>query len=69
MNRAGKIDAGSGVCRHHFVITEPSYYQVRSSVSRAMGVCAQSVIARAMGMQLIRPKSSNTEWLKDKVGA
>ena len=35
------------------------------AVSRAMGISAQSVLARAYGLPLIRPKSSTTEWLKE----
>jgi citrate synthase len=39
------------------------------SVSRAMGICSQTVLARAMGYPITRPKSSTTAWLKKTVSA
>ncbi len=58
------VDAGSGALLHHFGLTEVSYYTVLFSVSRAMGMLSQLVIARAMGYPIIRPKSVQTEWVK-----
>ncbi|MBE7558048.1 citrate (Si)-synthase [bacterium] len=58
------VDAGSGALLHHFGMTEVSYYTVLFSVSRAMGMLSQLVIARAMGYPIIRPKSVQTDWVK-----
>ncbi len=63
------VDAGSGAQLYHYGMTEFPYYTVLFSVSRAMGICSQAVIARAMGMPITRPKSSTTQWLKNQVGA
>jgi citrate synthase len=60
------VDAGSGALLYHFGLTEFPYYTVLFSVSRALGVCAQAVVARAMGWPLERPKSVTTKWLKGK---
>jgi len=61
------VDAGSGALLYHYGLKEFPYYTVLFSVSRAMGICAQAVISRAMGYPITRPKSSTTKWLKDKV--
>jgi citrate synthase len=63
------VDAGSGAMLYHYGLTEFPYYTVLFSVSRAMGICSQAVIARAMGMPITRPKSSTTAWIKNAVGA
>jgi citrate synthase len=57
------VDAGSGSLLYHFGMTEFSYYTVLFSVSRAMGMLSQMVIARAMGYPIIRPKSVGTDWV------
>lgn len=62
------VDAGSGALLYHFGITEMRYYTVLFSVSRAMGICAQLVISRAMMEPITRPKSVSTAWLKAQVG-
>lgn len=54
------VDAGSGALLYHFGMTEFSYYTVLFSISRALGICAQAVVARAMGYPIIRPKSLPT---------
>lgn len=61
------VDAISGSLLYHYGLTEFDYYTVLFGVSRAMGVCAQGVIARAMGYPIIRPKSVTTEWVKKTV--
>ncbi len=61
------VDAGSGAMLYHYGLTEFPYYTVLFSVSRAMGICSQTVLARAMGAPIIRPKSSTTAWLKNAV--
>ncbi len=62
------VDAGSGGLLYHYGMKEFSYYTVLFSVSRALGVCAQAVVARAMGMPITRPKSVTTPWIKKQVG-
>ena len=61
------VDAGSGSLLYHFGLTEFSYYTVLFSVSRAMGICAQAIINRAIGSAIVRPKSVSTEWMKKAV--
>jgi citrate synthase len=58
------VDAGSGALLYHYGLTEFSYYTVLFSVSRALGIASQSVVARAMGMPITRPKSVTTTWVK-----
>jgi citrate synthase len=55
------VDAGSGALLYHFGITEFSYYTVLFSISRALGIAAQAVIARAYGLPITRPKSLPTK--------
>ncbi|MEW5702637.1 MAG: citrate (Si)-synthase [Candidatus Zixiibacteriota bacterium] len=61
------VDAGSGALLYKYGLTEFAYYTVLFSISRAMGICSQGVIARGMGYPIVRPKSSTTAWLKKKV--
>ncbi|MBI2264970.1 MAG: citrate (Si)-synthase [Armatimonadetes bacterium] len=61
------VDAISGSVLYHYGIHEFDYYTVLFGVSRAMGVCAQGVIARAMGYPIIRPKSVTTDWVQKTV--
>ncbi|RKX20884.1 MAG: citrate (Si)-synthase, partial [Candidatus Zixiibacteriota bacterium] len=63
------VDAGSGALLYHYGLKEFSYYTVLFSVSRAMGMCSQMIVSRAMGYPIERPKSSTTKWLKAQVGA
>ena len=58
------VDAGSGALLYHYGLTEFAYYTVLFSVSRALGVCAQAVVARALGLPITRPKSVTTKWLE-----
>ena len=46
------------------VYKRQNYYTVLFSISRAMGIIAQMVINRAMGIPIMRPKSITTEWIK-----
>lgn len=62
------VDAGSGALLYHYGMKELSYYTVLFSVSRAMGMCSQMIVSRAMGYAIERPKSSTTKWLKAQVG-
>jgi len=61
------VDAGSGCLLYHFGLTEFEYYTVLFGVSRAMGMCAQLIVSRALGEAIERPKSVTTEWAKQAV--
>jgi len=61
------VDAGSGALLWHYGMKEFDYYTVLFAVSRTLGVTAQTVIARAVGMPIVRPKSVTTQWIKDFV--
>ncbi len=61
------VDAGSGSLLYHYGLTEFPYYTVLFSVSRAMGMCAQLIVNRALGIPIERPKSVTTEWIKAQV--
>lgn len=63
------VDAGSGALLYHYGMTEFSYYTVLFSISRALGICSQAIIARAMGYPITRPKSLTTESYKKLVEA
>ena len=59
------VDAGSGSLLYHFGLKEFSYYTVLFSVSRALGIAAQTITARAYGLPLTRPKSLPTsKWME-----
>jgi citrate synthase len=62
------VDAGSGALLYHYGLQEFDYYTVLFSVSRALGIASQSVVARAMGMPITRPKSVTTTWMKKQIG-
>lgn len=61
------VDAASGSLLYHYGLTEFEYYTVLFSVSRALGLTAQLIIARAMVSPLIRPKSVTTKWVKSQI--
>lgn len=61
------VDAGSGALLYHYGMVEFPYYTVLFSVSRALGICSQAVIARGTQMPITRPKSVTTEWIKKEV--
>jgi len=63
------VDAGSGSLLYHYGMKEFSYYTVLFSVSRAMGMCSQMIVSRAMGYAIERPKSLPTKVLKAQAGA
>ena len=63
-NPQPNVDAGSGSLLYHYGLKEFPYYTVLFSVSRAMGMCAQMIINRAIGTPITRPKSVSTEWIK-----
>ncbi len=57
------VDAASGSLLYYYGLQEFKFYTVLFSVSRAMGMVAQMVINRALGIPIIRPKSVTTNWL------
>lgn len=63
------VDAISGSLLYHFGLTEFEYYTVLFGVSRALGMCAQLIINRALGTPITRPKSISTAWLRSTANA
>jgi citrate synthase len=63
------VDAISGSLLYHFGLKQFDYYTVLFGVSRAMGLCAQLVLNRALGTPITRPKSITTAALKGLVAA
>jgi citrate synthase len=61
------VDAASGCLLYHFGLTEFEYYTVLFGVSRALGMCSQLIVSRALGEAIERPKSVTTEWIKQTV--
>ncbi len=61
------VDAGSGCLLYHYGLTEMNYYTVLFSVSRAMGMLSQLIMSRAVQEPITRPKSVNTDWIKEQV--
>ena len=61
------VDAASGSLLFYYGLTEFNYYTVLFSISRSMGMIAQMVINRAMGIPITRPKSVTTEWIKQNI--
>lgn len=61
------VDAISGSLLYHYGLTEFDYYTVLFGVSRALGMCSQLIINRALGTAITRPKSVSTEWIKATV--
>lgn len=57
------VDAASGALLYHYGLKEFQYYTVLFSVSRVLGMGAQMVLARSLGMPIERPKSVTTKWL------
>lgn len=63
------VDAGSGALLYHFGMKEFPYYTVLFGVSRALGMLSQLILNRALGTAITRPKSVQTSWVKQQVGA
>ncbi|CAA0820710.1 Citrate synthase 4- mitochondrial [Striga hermonthica] len=59
------VDAHSGVLLNYYGLTEARYFTVLFGVSRAIGICAQLIWDRALGLPLERPKSVTMEWLEN----
>lgn len=58
------VDAHSGVLLQYYGLTEMNYYTVLFGVSRALGVLAQLVWDRALGLPIERPKSVTSDWIQ-----
>lgn len=63
------VDAHSGVLLQHYGLTEANYYTVLFGVSRAMGVLAQLIWDRALGLPIERPKSVTLKWIEETAKA
>lgn len=63
------VDAISGSLLYHFGLKEFDFYTVLFGVSRAMGMCAQLVLNRAMGTPITRPKSLTTDGIRGIVAS
>lgn len=61
------VDAISGTLQYHYGVRELDFYTVLFGVSRALGVTANAVWARALGQPIERPKSLTTAMLEDLV--
>lgn len=57
------VDCHSGVLLQHYGITQSNFYTVLFGVSRAMGIAAQLVWSRLLGLPIERPKSVTLETL------
>jgi citrate synthase len=66
-NPAPNVDAISGTLQYYYGVREFEFYTVLFGVGRALGVTANYVWARALGMPLERPKSLTTKMLEDVV--
>ena len=66
-NPAPNVDAISGSLQYYYGIRDFDFYTVLFGVGRALGVTANFVWARALGMPLERPKSLTTKMLEDVV--
>lgn len=63
------VDAHSGVLLQYYGITEDRFYTVLFGVSRALGVLAQGVWSRALGLPIERPKSLTMDALRARAKA
>ena len=64
---APNVDAVSGTLQYYYGVREFQFYTVLFGISRALGVTANYVWARALGMPIERPKSVTTKMLEDTV--
>lgn len=62
------VDAHSGALQYHYGVREFDFYTVLFGVSRALGMTAQVIWARALGLPLERPKSVTTAMLEQLAG-
>lgn len=64
---APNVDAISGTLQHYYGVRDFDFYTVLFGIGRALGVTANYIWARALGMPLERPKSLTTKMLEDVV--
>jgi len=64
---APNVDAVSGTLQYYYGVREFQFYTVLFGVSRALGVTANYVWARALGLPIERPKSLTTKMLEEAV--
>lgn len=57
------VDSHSGVLLQYYGLKEMNYYTVMFGVSRALGVLAQLIWSRALGLPIERPKSLSSDLL------
>jgi citrate synthase len=63
------VDAHSGVLLSHYKLTEYDYYTVLFGASRALGVLANTVVGRILGLPLERPKSLTLDAIAKQMAA
>jgi citrate synthase len=61
------VDAASGSLLYYYGLKEFNFYTVLFSISRTMGMIAQMVWERALGIPITRPKSVTTDWIKQTI--
>ncbi|GIX63653.1 citrate synthase [Babesia caballi] len=59
------VDCSTGIVLSHFGVTQPDIYTVFFGLSRAVGIMAQLVWARALRMPIERPKSHTLDSLHE----
>jgi citrate synthase len=59
------VDAISGTLQYHYGVKEFDFYTVMFGVSRLLGVTANLVWARGLGLPIERPKSLTTAMLEE----
>ena len=64
---APNVDAVSGTLQYYYGVRDFQFYTVLFGVSRALGVTANYVWARALGQPIERPKSMTTKMLEEAV--
>ncbi|MGC8856027.1 MAG: citrate (Si)-synthase [Anaerolineae bacterium] len=66
-NPAPNVDAISGTLQYYYGVREFDFYTVLFGIGRALGVTANYVWARALGLPIERPKSVTTKMLEEIV--
>jgi len=66
-NPAPNVDAISGTLQYYYGVHEFEFYTVLFGVGRALGVTANYVWSRALGLPIERPKSMTTKMLEEVV--
>jgi citrate synthase len=66
-NPAPNVDAISGTLQYYYGVRDFDFYTVLFGVGRALGVTANYIWARALGMPIERPKSLTTKMIEDAV--